>query len=57
MTDTPTVSPANIELEEKKDNELAPNKEKKRTVGLNDLRIQIFIIFFFSAFQKPYQVR
>jgi hypothetical protein len=54
MTDTPTVSPANIELEEKKDNELAPNKEKKRTVGLNDLRIQIFIIyFFFQRFRSP----
>jgi hypothetical protein len=32
MTDIPTISPANIELEEKKDNGLAPNKDKKRTV-------------------------
>ena len=36
MTDIPTVSPANIELEEKKDNEVAPTKDKKRTVGLNE---------------------
>jgi len=33
MTDTPTISPANIELEEKKDDDgLAVPKEKKRKV-------------------------
>jgi hypothetical protein len=32
METTETVSPSNIELEEKKDNGLEGNKEKKKTV-------------------------
>lgn len=55
METTETVTPSNIELEEKKDDNLPVNKEKKRSVSLEN-KIQSFLLFFFVALQKSYQV-